>query len=74
MAAALAVWKMLPGLWQVRVMRQNQGAHRFWQRAISAYLELPIESQERTHHGRAWDVFWFEARPVEYHKEAPART
>ena len=31
------VWRRFPGAWEVRVMRANVSAHKFWERAISGF-------------------------------------
>lgn len=57
--AAHWVWRQFPGPWQVRVMRANQTAHGFWQRAIAEFAgdAMSLTSVEKA--GELWDVFSF---------------
>jgi predicted acetyltransferase len=58
-AAAHCVWRQFPGLWQVRVMRANQTAHRFWQCAIAEFAGEAMSLTHAENAGEMWDVFSF---------------
>lgn len=60
-AAAHALWRRLPGAWQVRVLEENPQAKRFWQQAIAAFLGSPVDATKAREHGLTFDVFAFEA-------------
>ncbi len=57
--AAHSVWRQFPGLWQVRVMRANQTARRFWQHAIAGFAGEAMSSRRTENAGETWDVFSF---------------
>ena len=57
--AARSVWQQFPGSWQVRVMRANQGANRFWQRIIAEFVGEAVSSLATEKAGEMWDVFSF---------------
>jgi predicted acetyltransferase len=57
--AAYRIWRQFPGLWQVRVMRANQTAHRFWQRAIAEFAGEAMSLTPAEKAGEMWDVFSF---------------
>ena len=59
-AVAHQVWRRFPGLWQVRVMQSNRGAHRFWDHAIAAFTGQTIESAVVEKNGKLWHYFLFE--------------
>ena len=56
---ACSVWRQFPGPWQVRVMRTNQPAHRFWQRAIADFIGEAVGSTHAEKASEMWDVFSF---------------
>jgi predicted acetyltransferase len=60
-AAAHQVWRRFPGLWQVRVMQSNRGAHRFWHRAIATFMRKKAESVVVEKDGKLWQYFLFES-------------
>jgi predicted acetyltransferase len=60
-AAALQVLRRFPGLWQVRVMQSNLGAHRFWNHAIAAFTGKPIESAVVEKNDKLWHYSLFES-------------
>ncbi len=60
-AAAHQVWRRFPGLWQVRVMQSNRGAHRFWHRAIATFTRKKVESVVVEKDGKLWQYFLFES-------------
>ncbi|MGZ4988713.1 MAG: GNAT family N-acetyltransferase, partial [Limisphaerales bacterium] len=57
--AACGLWRQFPGRWQVRVMRTNQTAHGFWQRAIAAFAGDAVGSPRAEKASEMWDVFSF---------------
>lgn len=59
MEAACSLCRQFPGPWQVRVMRTNQTAHRFWQRAIAEFAGDAVSSTSTEKAGELWDVFRF---------------
>lgn len=61
MRAAHAVWRMLPGRWEVRAMEQNPGAKQFWQRSVNAFTGETIEAVIVDKDDRRWHVFSFQA-------------
>ena len=59
--AARQIWERFPNKWEVRVMRANVGATRFWKRAIAEYLgeeRMPTPFVKRAEH---WLLFAFES-------------
>lgn len=63
--AAHAVWNLLPGPWQVRVMESNTQAHHFWSTAISRYCGKSMNFASLEKDGQRWRVFTFESRHAE---------
>jgi predicted acetyltransferase len=59
MKAAHSLWRQFPGPWQVRVMRANPAAHKFWQSAIAEFAGEAMSSTHREKAGETWDVFSF---------------
>lgn len=37
--AARALWDLFPGIWQVRVLRANKAAYKFWRPLIARYTQ-----------------------------------
>jgi predicted acetyltransferase len=62
--AALKVWGRFPGVWEVRVIRKNDAARRFWAEAISLFTGEESRSADFEHKGDAWVLFSFESRGV----------
>jgi predicted acetyltransferase len=62
--AALEVWRRFPGEWEVRVMRKNDAARRFWAEAISLFTGEESRPVDFEHIGDAWVLFSFESRGV----------
>ncbi len=58
--AALAIWKMFPGKWEIRVMDRNRGAKEFWAGAIANLIGHSIESTVFQKDGVVWHLFSFE--------------
>ncbi|MBD0369323.1 MAG: GNAT family N-acetyltransferase [Pyrinomonadaceae bacterium] len=61
MKAAHAVWRMLSGRWEVRVMEQNRGAKEFWQRCVNEFTGRTIDAVIFDKGGKRWHVFSFQA-------------
>jgi predicted acetyltransferase len=59
--AAHAVWRTFPGKWEVRVMEENAGAKRFWQRAVNEFAGERIEAAVTEKDGRRWHIFSFQS-------------
>ncbi len=57
--AAQRVWRRFPGSWQVRVMRSNQTARGFWERAIAEFGGEAISSNSIKKADEMWEVFSF---------------
>jgi predicted acetyltransferase len=53
------VWRGFPGAWQIRVLRANQAALHFWQRAAKAYAPDQIETEDFNRNGKAWVLLTF---------------
>jgi predicted acetyltransferase len=60
-AAAHEVWRRLPGRWEVRVMESNQGACRFWERAVAKFAGCDIDATRFEKNGARWRVFSFQS-------------
>jgi predicted acetyltransferase len=56
------VWRRFPGLWEVRVMRTNIAAQRFWDEAIARFVGDTIRPVQIEKGGDSWTVFAFESR------------
>ena len=59
--AAIAVWRMFPGRWQVRVMRKNEAALGFWRRSISLFAGERVSSSQVQKNHEPWEVFYFDS-------------
>jgi predicted acetyltransferase len=59
--AAHAVWGLLPGRWEVRVMEQNPHALSFWSRAVNAFTGETVEAVTIDKAGKRWHVFSFQS-------------
>ena len=57
--AAHLLWRRFPGQWEIRVYDQNQPAHAFWIRAITAFLGEPARPTAFSQDGKASYVFSF---------------
>ncbi len=58
------VWRLFPGLWEVRVMQSNHSARLFWERAIAEFTGAAIHSVCGEKGGESWRVFSFESKRV----------
>lgn len=59
--AAHAVWRMLSGNWQVRVMERNRQAKQFWQRAVDEFMGETVVAAVVDKDGQRWHVFSFQS-------------
>lgn len=57
-AASLA-FARFPGDWQVRVMRSNQPACAFWDRAVRAFAGEGVAVSRSSANGKEWTVYTF---------------
>lgn len=55
------IWRMFPGVWEVRVRDRNQKARHFWGGAISEFMGKPIEPTAFEKDGENWQTFSFES-------------
>jgi predicted acetyltransferase len=62
--AAHEIWNGLPGPWEVRVLKANTAAQRFWARAISLFVGETIPPVRIEKEGTPWEVFFFESKQV----------
>lgn len=62
--AALAVWRMFPGRWEVRVLEQNEAARNFWRRAVREFTGDEIEEVAVEDGGKSWRVFSFVSKSL----------
>jgi predicted acetyltransferase len=62
------VWKLFPGLWEVRVMQSNPAARAFWELAIARFGASPARFVHGEETGQLWDVFSLQSRLVERRK------
>ncbi len=58
------VWNRFPGRWEVRVMRTNVAAERFWAGAIAGFVDEPIRPAQVVKGGESWTIFSFESGSV----------
>lgn len=56
------VWTLLPGHWEVRVMRSNVPAQRFWAQAISTFMGRTANPSCVERGGISWQVFSFDTK------------
>jgi len=59
LSAALRIWEMLPGSWEVRVSVANSGARGFWLRAVTAFTGSPANVVLTQAEGKSWQLFSF---------------
>ncbi len=60
-AAALALWRRLPGRWLVRVAEANRAGVPFWRATVSEYTRGAFSEASRPGTPSAWRVFSFES-------------
>jgi predicted acetyltransferase len=58
---AQRIWRLHPGMWQVRVRTNNVPALRFWESAITKFAESPATLQDSKVQEVAWKVFSFQS-------------
>lgn len=58
------VFRLFPGLWEVRVMQTNASAQRFWAAAISSFTGEAAQPVQTEIEGAKWVVFAFESKPA----------
>jgi len=58
---AHTVWTRFPGPWEIRVMHSNGPARRFWESAISAFLDREIGPTTFEKDGELWNLFSFDS-------------
>lgn len=58
------IWTRFPGPWEVRVMKSNHSAHRFWQRAITRFTGKATHSTTVHRDGESWRLFSF-GQPIQ---------
>ena len=54
----------IPGPWEVRVLKANTAAQRFWARAISLFVGETIPPVRIEKEGTPWEAFFFESKQV----------
>jgi len=59
---AKLIWKRYPGFWELRVLRLNQAALRFWVRAIKIFAGVTAEPVSFQKDGDDWLLFSFESK------------
>ena len=59
--AAHQVFRLFPGLWEVRVMQQNHAALQFWERALRAFTGKPMVAARHESNAMTWNVLSFES-------------
>lgn len=60
-AAAFKVWETFKGLWQVRVLVNNQIACSFWLETIKTFISSEPTKTELTIKGDDWIIYTFES-------------
>jgi predicted acetyltransferase len=55
------VWRMFPGQWEVRVVKTNDTAKEFWERAITGYIGESGNPVSVEKDGKSWYLFSFES-------------
>ncbi len=62
MDVAHRIWRRLPGMWQVRVLQENNAAIHFWDQAILRFTGKPAQWTAIDREGDRWRVFSLESR------------
>ena len=58
---AIKIWQKFKGRWQVRVLKENKIAHRFWMKTIEKFTsELPVENEMKIKN-EIWMVYKFQS-------------
>ena len=55
-AAALALFDMFPGRWEIRIRHANPGALKFWARVTATWLGRAVASEPFSSDGVDWDL------------------
>jgi predicted acetyltransferase len=55
-AAAVALFDMFPGAWEIRIRRANPAALNFWVRVAASWLGQPVAAQPLSIEGVDWDL------------------
>jgi predicted acetyltransferase len=61
---AAKVWRLCPGLWEVRVRAKNAAALQFWNSAVARFTGQQAKSVRLEIGGHAWHVLSFESKPL----------
>ena len=61
--AAIIIWDLFPGLWQVRVLLGNRSAYFFWKELIATYSANQFEESKESGFLGDMKQFVFEGRP-----------
>jgi predicted acetyltransferase len=56
------VWRRFPGQWEVRVVKTNDMAKEFWDRAITRYIREADNPVSVEKDGKSWYLFSFESK------------
>ena len=56
------VWRRFPGKWEVRVMKTNDRAKEFWERAITRFTRETANPVSVEKGGKSWYLFSFESK------------
>jgi predicted acetyltransferase len=59
--AAHQVFRLFPGLWEVRVMQANRAALHFWERALSQFTGKTMVAARQDRKAITWHGFSFES-------------
>ena len=59
---AKQIWRRYPGLWELRVLRLNHAARRFWTRAIKTFAGIVVKPVSFQKDGDDWLLFSFESK------------
>jgi predicted acetyltransferase len=62
-AAAVALFDMFPGAWEIRIRRANPAALKFWVRVAASWLGQPVAAQPVSIEGVDWDLLRVEPVP-----------
>jgi len=55
------VWRKFAGVWEIRELKANDSAHKFWEHAIAAFTGDAAHSSLFEKNGECWRVFSFES-------------
>lgn len=63
-AAAVILWDLFPGHWQVRVMKSNKNAYPFWKQNIASYTDNHFDEADGEGPMANATVFRFDMKPA----------